>query len=661
MNVNRKQNIIKFIVIAWTFLLLSGLRAQSSQLTTIDSLKQLYEQSNKEEDRIIYLSKIAFYNISTNPDSALLMVEKSLESAKRIDYQDGIASCYNTMGWAFFQKGQNEKAVNYIQSAIEIYQKNKNNENLFSSYFNLSSIFIRQENYAEALKYLLRTLSLLEIYPNHTQSVGVYRNLGIVYREMKDYDKAIEYFNKAIDVNLKNNNKHLAADIKISLGILYNQINKNKLAIKEYEECYELYQQEKSLYGMSIVRENEGELYLKLKKYPKALICFEEAKSGYEQLGNKADLAYISMSIARLYTAMRDFPQAIKSLERGLVFSQEVSAKNYEMDIYGQFSETFEEEGNYASALKYNKIYQALKDSLQSEAEVNQLNRVRVEFETQQKDKEITLLNTEKALQNEKSNRRLGIMIATLLGAISLAVALYIRSKLLENENLLALKENELTQQKQQQTEQKLLRSQMNPHFIFNCLNTIDSFVLQNRKQDASRLIQRFSKLSRQILEFTSQSEILVEEAMGMIKVYLQIEQTRYSGNFDFSITINEQVEKCLIAPMIIQPFIENAIIHGIKNLEDGRGFISVQVEPDGDFIRFTVCDNGVGRLQSQLIKKEQTKSHNSKAMEITTARLAAIHKSANVDDYIKYTDFEGEISGTKVEIWLPKILPILN
>lgn len=206
--------------------------------------------------------------------------------------------------------------------------------------------------------------------------------------------------------------------------------------------------------------------------------------------------------------------------------------------------------------------------------------------------------------------------------------------------------------------EQKLLRSQMNPHFIFNCLNTIDSFVLQNKKTEASRLIQRFSKLSRQVLEFTALTDIAVKEEMDLIRVYLQIEQTRYNGHFEFKIDIDPSIITCRMPPMLIQPFVENAVIHGIKNRVGGGGLIEITAVAVGGQVKFTVFDNGIGRKMAQLIKNEQQKPHNSRAMKITASRLADLNPGLNPDQYLRYTDLAGDQSGTIVEIWIPKTLP---
>lgn len=642
----------------WVLLLLLGVSKTFAQSRTIDSLEQLYKMSDHEEDKIIYLSKIAFYTAGSDLDDALSKAEQALARSQEIDFQEGIASSYNTIGWVYFKSGQTEKGIRHIQTAINIYQKLNSDEDVLSGYLNLSSIFIRDRNYAEALQYLLQALPLLDSYPDYPQITGIYGNLGIVYRELKDYDKSIEYFNRAIAVNLKNNHHVLAADIKVSLGILYKQIGNITLALQEYREAYNLYHGENHQYGMGIVRENQGELYLDMGEYDKALQSFEEAKSTYEAIGDKSDLAYISMDLAKAQSHLNNFQAAIENLELSLNLAQESGVINYEMDIYEQLSETYEMQNNYGAALESYKRFQNLKDSIKSEAQVNQLNRIRTEFETAQKDKEISLLNTEKLLQKEKNRRRFWLAVSAILAAVSIAIALFIRSKYLEKKNLLSIQEKQLAQKQQEEAEQKLLRSQMNPHFIFNALNTIDSFVLQNRKLEASKLIQRFSKLSRKVLESTAQSDISIEEDLDIIQVYLQIEQTRYSGAFDFTIDIDEEIKNCRVAPMIIQPFVENAILHGIKNRKSDGGLISISVQQDSDKIHYLIQDNGVGRKKAEEIKKMRHKSHTSKAMEITAARLAVMNKGEAVDKYIRYTDLEGEFTGTKVEIWIPKVTP---
>lgn len=621
-------------------------------------MRRLYLNSTDEEDRILHLSKMAFYTAAGNPDSAVIIGEEALSRAKKIKFVPGVASSMNSIGWACFKKGQNDKAVELIQSAIKLYLPANDDENLLTAYLNLSSIYIRQENYSEALKYLRQALVYEDKYPMNAALVAIYKNLGIVYRELQEYDQAVTYFKRSIQINLKNRNITLAADTKIGLGILYQQTGQASAALEEIRGAYDLYKQDGNLHGMSMAYENEGDIYYAQGQYLQALGAYEKARHGYAESGNTADLAYISMNIARVQVALRQYDRAVENLTSGLGNAKKSGATNYELDILRQFAELYERMDDFELALRYYKSAQELKDSVKSDEQAAQLNRIRTEFEAAQKDQQIALLDADKEMQKAKTFRNLVIALLFVVIALFLAVVMFVRSKLFRKEKQLISHEKLMAEQQQRDAEQKFLRSQMNPHFIFNCMNTIESFVLQNKKEEASGLIQNFSKIFRLVLEHSASKEVSVAEDLNLIKVYLQIEQRRFSGIFDFDIRVNEAVLDCRMAPMIIQPFVENAIVHGIRNRKEPGGFISISAEPEDGFIRFCIKDNGVGRKAAELIKKRQTAVHRSRAIEITRNRLAAIHNNQNAGDYLRYSDGDSTGTGTQVEIWVPRIAP---
>jgi ligand-binding sensor domain-containing protein len=204
------------------------------------------------------------------------------------------------------------------------------------------------------------------------------------------------------------------------------------------------------------------------------------------------------------------------------------------------------------------------------------------------------------------------------------------------------------------EAEVKALRAQMNPHFIFNCLNTIDSYVLQNKQPEASQLIQRFSKLTRRILEHTSQSYITIQQEIETLNIYLQIEQMRKGRSFDFIVDADPETLRYLIPPMLIQPFVENAVVHGMRGgLKNTGGYIQIKTVAENHSIKITVEDNGIGRLRAMEIKRSQPETYRSISMEVTLGRLEALHSHARHTEYITFTDLENG-SGTRVEIFIP-------
>lgn len=186
--------------------------------------------------------------------------------------------------------------------------------------------------------------------------------------------------------------------------------------------------------------------------------------------------------------------------------------------------------------------------------------------------------------------------------------------------------------------EQKALQLQMNPHFIFNALNTIQSQISEKDHKTARYQLAKFSKLMRSILDNSRTSKISLETEIITLKNYLALEQFSRGKTFDFTITTNLEDEdyEVMIPPMLIQPFVENAILHGVAHLKDKRGKIEVIFTQNEDDLICEIKDNGVGRVQAKLHKSKMAKEHRSVAMDVTQERLKAISgndKSLVVND----------------------------
>lgn len=206
------------------------------------------------------------------------------------------------------------------------------------------------------------------------------------------------------------------------------------------------------------------------------------------------------------------------------------------------------------------------------------------------------------------------------------------------------------------EAEVKALRAQMNPHFIFNCMNTLDSFILQNKQLQASQLVQRFSKLTRRVLEHTSQPYISLTNEMETLRIYLQIERMRQADGFEFEVNIAADTAQLPLPPMLVQPFVENAVIHGMRNRQNAGGLITISSILEGNQIKITVQDNGIGRAKAMEIKAKQSTTHQSISMELTLSRLEALHGHKRHNSFLVFTDLSAPDTGTKVEIYVPVI-----
>ncbi len=246
---------------------------------------------------------------------------------------------------------------------------------------------------------------------------------------------------------------------------------------------------------------------------------------------------------------------------------------------------------------------------------------------------------------------------------LSLALALYFRyidlnlmKKNLEL-NVLSVDFDE-TKKKFSNLEGSFLRSQMNPHFIFNSLNSIQSYILSNNTALATRYLTSFSRLMRLILDNSRQSEVLLTNEIKALKHYLELEKMRFKDLFDHSIIINKDIniDVLRIPPMLIQPYIENAILHGLIN-KGGDGQIEIDFQLENELIRCSITDNGVGRKAAQKFNTNKEANHHSAATGITAERLKQLNVYLKEKVSVNITDMEdaqGNSTGTKVVIFIP-------
>lgn len=220
-------------------------------------------------------------------------------------------------------------------------------------------------------------------------------------------------------------------------------------------------------------------------------------------------------------------------------------------------------------------------------------------------------------------------------------------------------KEKKFLEQQKEAAEMQLkaLRAQMNPHFIFNALNSIQRYILQSDVDRAETYLDKFAKLMRLILDNSRNNEVLLSQELELLGLYLELEKMRFGNKFDFEIVIEEEVEpeSLLIPAMIIQPYAENAVLHGLHHKESG-GMLCIRLYLEDDLLKCIVADNGIGRAKSGLLARQLTTPHHSAAQQISEERMKVIRETSGAPAAIELVDlYEGEEpAGTRVEITLP-------
>ncbi|MGB4960657.1 MAG: histidine kinase, partial [Saprospiraceae bacterium] len=248
------------------------------------------------------------------------------------------------------------------------------------------------------------------------------------------------------------------------------------------------------------------------------------------------------------------------------------------------------------------------------------------------------------------------MLVITIIGGL---VYLFYRWRLMENEKRVML--TQAYEKKLLKREIDNIRSQMNPHFMFNALNSIKRYVVENQPEIASDYISKFSRLMRLILENSKHEYVTMENELEALTLYLMMEESRFGNNFNYEIVVdagNEQVEELLIPPLIIQPYVENAIWHGLQQKDGNKKLdIYIKLEDNKEFLSIIVQDNGIGRKKSMELKSKSSTKKKSFGMEATLMRLKFYNEQNDVT-VIDLYDTKGASEGTKVSLRFLTIHP---
>ena len=355
-----------------------------------------------------------------------------------------------------------------------------------------------------------------------------------------------------------------------------------------------------------------------------------------------------------------NFKEAIPILEESASEAESNRDILTQKNAVQRLSEAYASLGDDNKALSNYKEYVSLVDKLyqQMEDEINAVVNLNKELSEKQnritsleKDRELTeskykLFETETELTIENDRRQKTIIYALLGGLLLLLFSLFwmIRSnkqRRLAN-NLLALKS---------------LRTQMNPHFIFNALNSVNSFIAQNDERTANRYLTDFSTLMRSVLNNSEEDFILLEKEIELLQLYLKLEHSRFKDKFDYELIVDKNIDQgqFQIPPMLLQPYVENAVWHGLRYKKE-KGFLKVSLDKiDEETIKITIADNGIGRSKSKALKTEHQKKQKSTGMQNITQRIKILNQmyKDKVDVFIE--DMYDNKTGTKVVLTLKK------
>ncbi|MEH6679710.1 MAG: tetratricopeptide repeat protein [Sediminicola sp.] len=593
--------------------------------------------------------------LKANRRDTLLMryfTDRSLEDG----YYDGASYGYNQLGTKYRNISYFTKAIALHQKALDAAEKAENLEFRVFSLNMLGVAYRKKDAIKTALDYNQEALELAESVANPSdglkRSINVSLNsIGNLYHVLNQYDLAIAQFRKSMKLEKELGNT-------LGLAINHQNIGEAQEAQGELTEALHSYrtslaynEEINSAIGKVICKNSIAQVYIKQNKSDKALELLSSIEKPSEALGDIHISSWVKLNYGRALMKLGNYDEAEKKLLEGLELSQLHDMPSNISLGYQYLSDLYQNKEDYRTALEYSKKAEAFLEEITNERNLRYVNDMIIRYDTEKKNNQIEVLAKEneivklKLRKNQTTLLISGIALALLAGIMYI---LYHQYQLKNEKQLLTL-------------EQTMLRSQMNPHFLFNSLNSIKLYIINNEKKNAVHYLNKFSKLVRKILEASSLKEISLAEELETVELYMNIENIRFSNEIIFEVVIEENIDvhTIKIPSLILQPFLENALWHGLSSKE-GQKKIQLTVSRENEyFTNISISDNGVGRETAERIKEGKVLKRKSIGIDITKERLANFSKdyqnSFNVAIVDLY-DSSYNPCGTRVELRIPTI-----
>ncbi|MEP0265735.1 tetratricopeptide repeat protein [Dokdonia sp.] len=647
---------MKLIVKLYFIVILSFVT--QAQNSVLDSLQLEIKNASNDIDKTTLYNEISNEYKYSDPDKVLEYGTKALELSQKNGYQieEGIA--YLNIGTAYIILGDYQKALDHFVWAKAIFEgmtpsdasKEKVDQGIARTYGSMGIVFSEQSNYAKALQYYLKSATIYEALKDEGQSSKIYNNIGVVYKSQSLDNKALTYFIKSQEIQKKMQSPNIGITQTNIANIYFKQKNLDK-AFEYYTAAKNSIDTYPNPRALGEWHNNIGEYYNSRDHNDLAVENWEKAIVAFESINDKFGLADTYIYLGQFYLTQKQEVPALKMVNKALDLANEIDVLEQKSVSEKLLSTIYAQSGNDGLALEHYKKHSAIKDSLLKENDIRKSIEASMNYEFEKKEllqkeenKKREFLLKEEA-KNSKTKLAFGALIALLLFGIGFLI--YNRNQLKKT----------LTLQKElAEYEQKALHLQMNPHFVFNCLGSISSFIVQNGTDSAIKYLSKFSKLMRLTLEYSKESLIPIDKEIESLQNYLELEQLRFNNKFDFTIVKSKDIEDDVaLPPLLIQPFIENAIIHGVIPKKE-KGTIHIDFSLTNQSLTCVILDNGVGINQSKKNKENLVLAHKSMALDIIKKRLDMISESTAkkativIEEVINNT----EITGTRVVLQLP-------
>ena len=561
---------------------------------------------------------------TTDYQKADSIINKALEIAVKSGYEKGEALSRMYLGVFHVHRGNNKEGIAQYFTALKIYEKDEklNSLQCASLYYKLANAFAFEMDYKRSEEYCRKAIAIADKYQYDGIQGWAYTTLAEIYISTNKTDSVLYYLKAAEVIFTKRQNWTLLASIQNNyVAYYYNKGNFNK-ALDHELRALEMAKKGDE-YTLDLYYLNAGEI-LRLLGRPQQAIYYLDSAHQHANLHKHDDLS---------------------------------------IKIYIEKAKSYAKLNQLDSSIYYYEQTLSLKDSIYNDTYKKELAKVQTELDLYKHETENQLLLKDKRIAVQYRNLAIAgiilmiVLLAFILARQRLRIQRRIKNRLEEE---VALRTKEIFHQKETifhtnlQLKLALNGAKFDSHFVFNVLNAIQHVVLQQKPFEAQDYLAKLSRLMRYVLEKSPLNRVPLSEEVEMIERYIQLEQLRLDHHFEYSIEIDTAAKETTIPALLLQPYVENAILHGLAPATGPNLHLKLQIEVSNDLLTIQIWDNGIGR------KKAKRQDHHSLGNKIGQERLDILTHLTHKNHLVFIEDLEnadGSSAGTRVRLQLPIVV----
>ncbi|HPX79481.1 MAG TPA: tetratricopeptide repeat protein [Bacteroidales bacterium] len=666
----------------------------------------------------------AYYDLGKF-NKALVCYEKRLELATKLKDSVGVAASKDNIAIIYLHQGELQKALEYRKQSNELYEMTGNHGRLANGYVWIGNIYLQQADYESAVAYYLKARRIFAELDSEEELAIVYVNLCSVFKNLLEFKKALWYGEQAAKLFRNAGHLNGEGVALYRLSLIYSDLKQYEKSVEYLLQAKELFTIVQNGYFLNQVTLKLAYNYTENGEYEQALEYYNKGLNTAVKEGDLGTQGVVLTNIGSIYYEKGEYEEALPYLRQADKILQKTEEKRVLSRTYVAYILTFSNLHEQDSVFAYITKYVALRDSMITEQTLQAVAELQTKYDTEKKEKEIALLNLEnerkqsdldrlnqlnrfselqlRQAQTENLNYQQSLKLAEAETAKQQSeIQLFILNEEVHNQArlqarhlnriiftgftviiivlaftgyliLLAVKnkkekEKALLQQtaadlnrQLMEMHMKALNFQLNPHFIFNCVHSVEYLLKESKTEESMVCLRKFSNLTRLMLESMSKQDIPLEQELEIVTAYMDLELTRSINSFTYAIDLDPTIDlqTTMVPPLILQPFIENSIKHGFVNAGELYE-IRLYLKIDNKMLLCDITDNGIGYTTSRNgIKKASGYKKESLGLKLTEDRLRVINQMKLSQASFTIQDLqteENKLSGTRVLLSLPYI-----